>query len=61
MLIDAIFASLALVIVIDTFFAILVGILPKNWFNSKKKCFNVTKQEQRFYEKLNIKKIIQKS
>ena len=43
-------------ILIDTFFAIFVGILPKRWFGVKNKFFNVPKKEQKFYEQLHIRK-----
>lgn len=55
-MLDAIIVSVIFVILTDTFFAILIGMFPKKWFDAKKKCFNVSKKEQKFYEKLNIKK-----
>lgn len=55
-LISAILSSFTLVIIIDSFFAILIGILPKKWFGVKNRCFHVSKKEQKFYERLNIRK-----
>lgn len=55
-LISAVLSSFALVVIIDTFFAIFFGIMPKKWFGVRNKCFNVTKKEQKFYEKLKIRK-----
>ena len=55
-LISTILSSVTLIVLIDTFFAILIGILPKKWFSMKNKCFNVSKKEQMFYEQLSIRK-----
>ena len=40
---------------IDGLFALIVNNLPDNWFNMDKKCFQVSKKSQRFYEKLRIR------
>lgn len=42
--------------VIDGIFAIIVNKLPDKWFDVNKKCFDVSKGWQRFYEKLQIRK-----
>lgn len=39
---------------IDGLFAFLVNILPNKWFEDKK-IFNVSKKEQKFYEKIGIR------
>ncbi len=39
---------------IDGLFAFLVNILPDKWFDNKK-FFNVSKKEQKFYEKVGIR------
>ena len=41
---------------IDGLFAIIVNKLPNKWFAVDKKCFQVTKRSQQFYEKLKIRK-----
>ncbi len=41
---------------IDGLFAIIINKLPNKWFAVDKKCFQVSKKTQRFYEKLKIKK-----
>ena len=41
---------------IDGLFAIIVNKLPNRWFDVDKKCFQVTKRSQQFYEKLKIRK-----
>ncbi|MFQ6752075.1 MAG: hypothetical protein ACLRFL_00720 [Clostridia bacterium] len=43
-IISAVLSSVALVIIIDTFFAIFIGILPKKWFGVNNKCFYVSKK-----------------
>lgn len=55
-LISALLISLVLVILIDTFFAISIGILPKKLFGVNNKLLQVSKKEQRFYDKIHIKK-----
>lgn len=55
-LVCAIFISFILVVFIDSFFALLVGILPKKWFGVNNKLLSVSKKEQKFYEKLHIRK-----
>lgn len=55
-IVTAVLSSTALVILIDTFFAIFIGILPKKMFNANRKIFIVSKKEQIFYEKLSIRK-----
>lgn len=55
-LISAILVSFVIVVIIDTLFAILVGILPKKWFGVNNKLLSVSKKEQKFYEKLHIRK-----
>lgn len=52
----SVLSSTALVVLIDTFFAIFIGLMPKKWFNANRKCFIVSKKEQAFYEKLAIRK-----
>ena len=41
---------------IDGLFAIIINKLPNKWFGMDKKCFEVSKQSQKFYEKLKIRK-----
>ena len=41
---------------IDGIIAFLICRLPEKWFAIDKKCFNVSKREQKFYEKLGIRK-----
>ena len=55
-IISAILTSTTLVIIIDTFFAIFIGVLPKSLFSLKNPIFYVSKKEQRFYEHLRIRK-----
>ena len=43
-------------VIIDTFFAILIGLLPRQWFSVKNAFFYVSKKEQKFYEHLGIRK-----
>lgn len=42
--------------VIDGIFAIIINKLPNKWFGMDKKCFEVSKKSQEFYEKLKIRK-----
>ncbi|MBE5736348.1 MAG: hypothetical protein E7356_03205 [Clostridiales bacterium] len=42
-------------IAITATFSFLAELLPEKWFNPKKKLFQVSRREQRFYEKLGIK------
>lgn len=42
--------------VFDGMFALIVDRLPDRWFAINKKCFQVSKREQRVYEKLKIRK-----
>ena len=42
--------------VFDGMFALIVNRLPDKWFGMNKKCFQVSKSEQHFYEKLGIRK-----
>ena len=55
-IISAVLSSVTMVIIIDTFFAIFIGLLPKQLFGVKNKCFYVSKKEQLFYDKLSIRK-----
>ena len=49
--------SVLAVILLDAIFAVVSRwILPKKWFDSPKKGFSAGKKEQRFYEKIGIKK-----
>ena len=41
---------------IDGVFAIIVKKLPEQWFSKDKKCFQVSKKSQKFYEKLGVRK-----
>ena len=50
----AIVVSVAYQFAIDGLFAFIVSKLPNKWFENKK-FFNVSKKEQRFYEKLGIR------
>ena len=42
--------------IIDGLFALIINKLPDKWFGADKKCFDVSKTAQRFYEKLQIRK-----
>ncbi len=42
--------------VFDGMFAIIINKLPSKWFSKNKRCFQVSKREQRFYEKVGIRK-----
>ena len=42
-------------IAIDGLFAFIVNKLPNKWFAMDKKCFQVSKKSQKFYEKLKIR------
>ena len=53
---SVVLTSVALVVIIDTFFAIFIGILPKVLFSIKNPCFYVSKKQQKFYESLKIRK-----
>lgn len=55
-LISTILQAFAIVVIIDAFFAILIGIMPKKWFGINSKLLNVSKKEQRLYEKMHIRK-----
>ena len=55
-IISAVLTSVALIVIIDTFFAIFIGILPKLFFSVKNPCFYVSKKEQTFYKRLQIQK-----
>lgn len=55
-LLAALLISFFIVVLIDTFFAIFIGILPKKFFGVNNKLLNVSKKEQKFYDKLHIKK-----
>lgn len=49
--------SVLLVLLIDALIAFIVRwVFPKTWFGVSKKIFFVSKEEQRFYERLGIKK-----
>ena len=50
-----VFFGVVLEIVIDGVFAFIIHSLPNKWFNKDKKCFDVSRRERKFYEKLNIK------
>lgn len=58
---SAIWVSLAVVIgivfefAIDGLFAGIIHSFPNKWFEKDKKCFQVSKNERKFYEKLKIK------
>ncbi len=41
---------------IDGLFAIVINKMPNKWFAMDKKCFQVSKKSQKFYEKLKIRK-----
>lgn len=41
---------------IDGLFAIIVNKMPNKWFAMNKKCFQVSKKSQKFYEKLGVRK-----
>ena len=47
--------SVVVEIIIDLIFAGLIHALPNRWFARDKKCFQVSRKERKFYEKLNIK------
>ena len=49
-------ASTVFQFAIDGLFAVIVNKLPDRWFAMDKKCFQVTKRSQNFYEKLKIRK-----
>ena len=42
-------------IAITATFSFLVELLPENWFHPKRKFFNISKKERRFYELMGIK------
>lgn len=50
----AVVVSTAYQFAIDGIFAWIVNHLPNKWFENKK-CFDVSKKEQRFYEKIGIR------
>lgn len=54
--IGAVVATTIFQIVIDGIFAIIVNKMPNKWFSIDKKCFQVSKKEQKFLEKLKIRK-----
>lgn len=43
-------------ILVDGIFAIIVNLLPNKWFGVDNKYYHVSKREQKFYEKLKIRK-----
>ena len=47
--------SVVVEIIIDLIFAGLIEAMPNKWFHKEKKCFQVSRSERRFYDKLNIK------
>lgn len=56
-IIGAVVFSTIAVILVDSIFATFIRrCLPKKWFEADVKLFIVSKKEQRFYEKLGIKK-----
>ena len=44
------------VVAIDGLVALIIRKLPNKWFTGNQKCFNVSKKELRFYDKIGIKK-----
>lgn len=52
--ISTIFMCVFIVVFVNVFVALFVGVLPRKWF--KKQIFPVTTKEQKFYEKIKIKK-----
>lgn len=47
--------SVVVEIIIDLIFAGIIHALPNKWFSKDKKCFQVSRKERKFYEKLHIK------
>lgn len=53
----AVILSTISVIIVDLIFALIVRrVLPEKWFAVDKTCYNASKKERVFYEKLGIKK-----
>ena len=51
----AVIIAVAFEFVIDLIFAGCVKIMPSKWFEMDKKCFEVSRKERNFYEKIKIK------
>jgi len=52
----AVLLSVVYVVAVDGLFAFITKMFPEKWVSIDKKFFDVSKGEQRFYEKLGVKK-----